>query len=144
VKKLLYLLLVLFIASCQPKLEEVVSDSYPNGKPKRVQYFRGEGDQRHLARDVFYYEDGTKKVEGWYNQEGRKDGAWTFWYPNGKKWSEGYFSNGIDDRLRTTWHENGQMHYRGKYDKGTRVGVWKFYDENGKLAKEIDYDKEKE
>ena len=135
---------LVFLFACQPKLEELVSETYPDGKAKRIQYFKGEGDQRYLARDVFLYPDGTKKVEGWYNQAGKKDGKWTYWYQDGKKWSEGYFTNGIDDKLRTTWHENGQMHYRGKYNKGKRVGTWKFYDENGKVTKEIDYDKEKQ
>jgi antitoxin component YwqK of YwqJK toxin-antitoxin module len=141
-KKLLYLVVLAILASCGSKLDEVVSEKYPNGNPKRVDYFAGEGSTRYIAKSVFYYESGQKRVEGHYNADGKKDGRWVYWYENGNKWSEGYFSEGLDDRKRTTWHENGQLHFTGKLDKGERIGVWRFYDENGKMTKELDYDKE--
>ena len=141
-KKLWILIGVLFLVSCQPKLEERISETFPDGKPKRIQYYTGEGEGKYLAKEVFMYPEGKKKVEGWYNKDGRRDGKWTYWYQDGKRWSEGYFSNGMDDKMRTTWHENGQLHYKGRYDKGIRVGVWKFYDESGKETKKIDYDNE--
>jgi antitoxin component YwqK of YwqJK toxin-antitoxin module len=140
-KYLPILLLALFIVSCKGKLTKEVTESYPDGKPKRVQYFKGEGETRILAKDLFYYENGNKRVEGYYNDAGKKHGKWVYWYEDGTKWSEGYFFEGENDKKRTTWHENGQLHYSGTYDKGKRVGIWKFYDESGKPTKEIDYDK---
>jgi antitoxin component YwqK of YwqJK toxin-antitoxin module len=135
----LFLVLV-FLAACSEKLEERVTETFDDGKTKRVQYFKGEGEDRYMKKDLFYYENGNKRVEGEYNKEGQKDGKWTYWYEDGKKWSEGYFSEGLNHKKRTTWHENGEMHYTGTYDKGKRVGVWKFYSEEGELVKEIDYD----
>jgi antitoxin component YwqK of YwqJK toxin-antitoxin module len=141
-KKILYLMALVILASCATRLDEVVSESYPDGTPKRIDYYAGEDTNRYIAKVVFYYENGQKRVQGSYNSDGKKDGKWVYWYENGNKWSEGYFNEGLDDNKRTTWHENGQLHFTGRLDNGKRIGVWKFYDETGRLTKELDYDKE--
>jgi len=141
-RKLVYLFVIIFLAACGQKLQERVVESYPDGTPKRVQYYTPELENSYLAKEVFYYENGNKKLIGHYNQDGKKHGKWIYWREDGKKWSEGYFFEGKDDKMRRTWHENGGKHYRGRYDKGTRVGIWRFYDESGRMVKEIDYDKE--
>jgi len=141
-KKLVYLLVLFVLASCGPKLQKEVTENYPDGTPKRVDYYAKQGDGRYIAKSVFFYESGKKRVEGNYNAEGKKEGKWVYWYENGNKWSEGYFADGLDDGKRTTWHDNGKLHFSGRLDHGKRIGTWKFYDENGKLTKELDYDKE--
>jgi antitoxin component YwqK of YwqJK toxin-antitoxin module len=141
-RKFIFLAFVVLATSCGPKLQEKTIESFPDGNRKRVQFTAGEGEGAYIAKEVFYYQNGQKKLEGTYNKEGKKDGKWIYWREDGKLWSEGYFAEGKDDGLRKTWHENGQKHYQGKYDKGKRVGTWKFYDESGKLVKEIDYDTE--
>ncbi len=141
-KYLTLILVAVVMVSCGRKLEEVVAETYPDETPKRVQFYEGEGEDRTLVKDVFYYENGQKRIEGCFNENGKKDGKWAYWYENGNKWSEGYFKNGVNDRKRTTWHENGQKHYEGTYDNGKRVGKWYFYNESGDRTTEIDYDKE--
>lgn len=143
-KKITFLLIVVILTSCAKKYEERIAETYPDGKPLRVQYFTKDPANSYKAREVFYYQNGQKKVDGEYNKDGKKHGKWIYWREDGKVWSEGYFYEGKDDGMRKTWHENGQKHYQGKYDKGTRVGIWKFWDESGKLVKEIDYDKEQQ
>lgn len=141
----LYLLfVVVFLASCGQKLVEKVVDTYPDGKPKRVQYYTPGPDSSYMAREVFYYQNGQKKMEGSYDKNNKKTGKWDYWREDGKKWSEGYFYEGKNDGFNRTWHENGQKHYEGRYDKGNRIGTWKFWDESGKLVKEIDYNKEQQ
>ena len=141
-RKLFLLVFVVVLASCGPRLQERTAETFPDGKAKRIQFLAGEGDNSYVAKEVFYYQNGQKKLEGCYNKDGKKNGKWIYWREDGKLWSEGYFSDGKDDGLRKTWNENGQKHYQGKYDNGARVGTWKFWDESGKLVKEIDYDKE--
>lgn len=143
-RKFLFFIIVVILSSCGPKLQERTVDTFPDGKPKRVQFTTGEGELSYIAKEVFYYPNGQRKLEGYYNKDGKKNGKWTYWREDGKLWSEGYFKEGKDDGLRKTWHENGQKHYQGRYDMGTRIGTWKFWDESGKLVKEIDYDKEKQ
>ncbi len=143
-KRILYGLFIFVLVSCGPDLQERLIESYPEGQKKRVQYYTPDTENSYMAREVFYYENGNKKMDGYYNADGKKHGKWTYWREDGKIWSEGYFNEGKDDKMRRTWHENGQKHYEGRYKNGTRVGKWKFYDESGKLVKEIDYDKEQE
>jgi len=143
-KKILLFIIIAFLASCGQKLQERITESFPDGSPKRVQYYTPGAENSYMAKEIFYYQNGQKKLEGHYNQDNKKHGKWIYWREDGKKWSEGYFFEGKDDGFRKTWHENGTKHYEGKYDKGTRVGIWKFWDESGKMVKEIDYDKEKE
>lgn len=141
-RKLILFLAVLVLASCATKLDEVVSEKFPDGSPKRVDYYSGEEPGKYLAKSIFYYENGQKRVEGNYNAEGKKHGKWAYWYENGNKWSEGFFTEGLDDKKRTTWHENGKLHFTGRLENGKRIGIWKFYDENGNVTKELDYNKE--
>lgn len=143
-RKIVFFLIIVFLASCAPKLEEKVIETYPGGKPKRVQYYTPGPENSYMAKEVFFYENGQEKMEGSYNEAGLKHGKWMYWREDGKKWSEGYFYESKDDGWRRTWHENGKKHYEGKYDKGKRIGTWKFYDESGKMVKEIDYDEEGE
>jgi antitoxin component YwqK of YwqJK toxin-antitoxin module len=143
-RRMIFLLIIVVMSACGPKLQERVIEKYPDGKPKRVQYYTPETENSYLAREVFYYENGQKKMDGEYNKDKKKHGKWLYWREDGKKWSEGYFYEGKDDGWRTTWHENGGKHYEGRYNKGVRIGTWKFYDESGKMVKEIDYNKEKE
>jgi antitoxin component YwqK of YwqJK toxin-antitoxin module len=142
-RNIFFLLVVVFLASCSAKLNDKVIEAYPDGKPKRVQYFTDTQENSYMAKEVFFYPNGQKKMEGEYNQDNKKHGRWIYWREDGKKWSEGYFNEGKDDGMRRTWHENGGKHYEGRYDNGTRIGTWRFWDETGKLVKEIDYDKEK-
>jgi len=137
-------LIVLFLASCQTPLHEEIIETYDDGTPKRVQYFSGEEEEKVMVKETFYYENGNLRVEGEFNESGKKDGKWVYFYEDGKKWSEGYFYEGLNHKKRTTWHENGVKHYEGTYDKGERVGIWKFYNEQGALTKEIDYDNQPE
>lgn len=137
-------MIILLLVSCGDNLLERVVESYPDGKPKRVQYYTKGPEESYMAREVFYYQNGQKKIDGYFNKDKKRHGKWLYWREDGKKWSEGYFYEGKDDGMRRTWHENGSKHYEGRYDKGNRVGIWKFYDESGKMVKEIDYDKEKE
>lgn len=143
-RKIVFFLVIVLLASCGTKLEEKIIETYPDGKTKRAQYFTTGAENNYMAKEVFYYENGQIKMEGWYNAAHLKHGKWIYWREDGKKWSEGEFFEGKDDGWRRTWHENGQKHYEGRFDKGKRIGVWKFYDESGKMVKDIDYDKEGE
>jgi antitoxin component YwqK of YwqJK toxin-antitoxin module len=141
-RKILLFLIIVVLSSCGPKLEERIIESFPDGSPKRVQYFTEDPENSYMAREILYYANGNKRMDGRYNQDKQKHGKWVYWREDGKVWSEGYFYEGKDDGMRKTWHENGTKHFQGRYDKGDRIGIWKFWDESGKLVKEIDYDKE--
>ena len=70
---------------------------------------------------------------------GKREGMWAYFYPNGKQWSECYYKEGIKEGPVTTAFENGQKRYEGFYVSGKEQGKWKFWDEKGKLLKEMDF-----
>ena len=132
------LIMGLVLFGCSSGLEKVVTDSYDDGTPKVVKYYKGKGSSKTLVKEAYFYPDGTLRMEGEY-KFGIKNGKWTSYYKDGTKWSEGYYTDGINNGPTNTWYENGQLYYQGYYKNGERAGLWKFYDEKGNFLKEIDY-----
>ncbi len=131
---------VFIFASCTPKPFEVVEETYPSGSPKTVKFYNNEGKEI-LIKEIQYYEEGAKKIEGAY-ENGERTGKWSYWYPDGKLWSQGFYKNGMENGLKTVWHSNGQKYYEGSTLDDKRVGIWKFWNNKGELLKEVNYDEE--
>jgi antitoxin component YwqK of YwqJK toxin-antitoxin module len=141
-KKILSFVLIFSIIalfSCNEKLKKVTKETYPDGKPKLVQYFSNDNNEV-LVKETQYHANQKKKMEGGFANQ-KREGLWTAWFEDGKKWSEGYFKNGLNDSTRTVWHPNGNKYYEGHYKDGAKVGIWKFWDEKGTFVKEVDYSK---
>jgi antitoxin component YwqK of YwqJK toxin-antitoxin module len=130
-------LIVFYLYSCRSE-HKVVEETNPDGSPKRVCIYKGDGASRELIKETTYYPNGKPQMEGTY-KEGQRDGKWTYWHENGNLWSEGLFKTGKADGKRTTYFVNGKVQYEGTYKEDMRVGVWRFFDENGRLLKEADY-----
>ncbi len=131
----------ILLFTCSGKIEKVIVETYEDGNPKLVKFYRGENGHKEMIREITYYPSNQIRYEGAFS-EGEKHGQWIYYYENGNKWSEGYFYMGERDGAGTTWHKNGQKYMHGSYNKGERTGLWQFWDENGKLDKEIDYNGE--
>lgn len=136
--RLLFVLLVfLFSCGADPDMR-VVEESWPNGREKKVSFYKNKGVQKELVREIFYYESGQKEVEGEF-KKGERHGKWTYWYENGNKWSEGEFKNGLSHGFRKVYHSNGKLFYEGKFKNDVPFGTWKFFDEEGRFIKEENY-----
>lgn len=118
-----------------------MEESFEDGKPKVIRYY-ADGDTSKKIGETQFYETGKEKVKGDFD-ESQRDGSWTYWYPNGNKWSECEYKNGIKHGKSITYFENGNIRYEGKYKNDVRVGVWNFYDESGKLIREENMDEKK-
>jgi len=138
-KRYLILLLVV-LGACSTPLVEVVEETYEDGSPKKISFYKNFKKDKILVKEILYYPNKNKKLEGEY-KDMKRDGKWTYWYENGNKWSEGHYKMGVDNGVKTVWYENGEKYYEGKTKDGERVGVWLFWDEDKHVAKEIDYDK---
>jgi len=137
-QKLIMIFVVVLLVACKPKLHEKTVDTYPNGVPTKVEYYKWVGDREVLVKHIRYYSNGEKQEEGEY-EDGEKDGQWTYWFENGNKWSEGYFKAGERDGMATVWYEGGAKNYEGEYDMGKPDGEWIFYDGEGKEMKRVQY-----
>lgn len=137
--KFLISILLIGLFACTTKPVEVIESTYPDGNSQVVRYYKDDSKEV-MVKEVLYYEDGTKKMEGAYHK-GDRTGQWSYWYPDGKLWSQGVYKDGVENGLKTVWHDNDQKYYEGELKEGKRLGVWKFWNKEGKLVKEVDYDK---
>ena len=64
-KKILSILFVVLIFGCSEKAFEEVEETYEDGTAKTVKYYKDETKET-LLKEILYYEDGTKKLEGSY------------------------------------------------------------------------------
>jgi len=128
------------IFSCATTPYEYVEETYPDGKPKTVRYYKDE-NKAELLREILYYDNGNKRMEGSFKNDERT-GMWSYWYPDGSIWSEGVYKDGEEHGLKTVYYENGQKYYEGTMIDGVRTGKWLFWDREGNLIKEINYDKD--
>lgn len=136
-KLLVIILLTAALAGCTTK--EVIESTYENGNPRVVKTYAKKGNDLELKKEVVYYENKQKKMEGAYKDEAR-DGKWKAWYENGTIWSEGEYKDGKRNGLGIAYHENGKKYIEGIYRDDIRVGKWNFYDTTGVLIKEVDFD----
>lgn len=117
----------------------MVESKYENGNPKVVKYYHKKGGKLILDREVMYYENKHKRLEGEYNNQ-QRDGLWKAWYENGTLWSEGEYKDGKRNGGAISYHPNGGKYIEGKYLDDIRVGAWRFYDTTGVMTKEVDFD----
>jgi hypothetical protein len=95
-----------------------------------------------------YYQDGALRSEGRLafrverplsSSEGREDGTWTYWYPNGERRESGAYVDGRRAGEWTQWYPNGQRRSRGEraWDAASsaspRTGLWTYWHENGEV-----------
>ena len=72
------------------------------------------------------------KAKGKY-VDGKKEGFWTEWYPNGQKKNEGPFINSLIHGHFNHWTADGRKEGEGSYRFGKYDGKWKFWNANGEL-----------
>lgn len=84
-----------------------------------------------------FYDNGALKIEG-KKVNGKRHGQWTSYYPDGKKWSETTFDNGVKSGPTRSFYENGMMRYSGQYKNDEKAGTWNFYNDAGVLEKTAD------
>jgi antitoxin component YwqK of YwqJK toxin-antitoxin module len=68
--------------------------------------------------------------------KGVLSGRYIDWYPNGKRWRDGYAEQGEKEGLWTEWHANGAKKEEGEWENGKPVGVFEEWYENGQKATE--------
>lgn len=119
---------------------KVVESYYDNGNPMQERYFEIIDGNKVLTKEVIYYDNKVKKMEGAY-KDSLRDGVWKAWHRDGSLWSEGNFVEGKRDGFGNTYYQNGARNIEGWYKDDKRVGKWNFYDSLGNLEKTVDFDK---
>ena len=137
-------LIILFVAtSCnRVKTTPEVRESYADGNPKVVvEYTTNEQGEKKLYKETHYFPGEKKYIEGKYDENQHRNGTWTSWYDNGQKNSECKYIDGKEDGAYHVWYPNGKPYINGHYKLGEKVGFWTFHDTLGKVVKETNFDK---
>ena len=141
-KRLIIILVAITtLAACNKT--NVKTTLFEDGSVKSEKNFKTVDGKEELTKEINFHPNGKKYIEGHY-KDGLRDGYWASWYNDGQLWSEGNFKKDKSDGERTVYHPNGTLHYKGTFDMGKRVGVWTFYDEAGVKVNEINYDESTE
>ena len=76
--------------------------------------------------------------EGYY-KNGKKDGLWTYWYPEGQKSSEAHYKDGVENGVTTRWYQNSQQLSEKHYKDGVEDGVTTYWNPNGQFSSKAHY-----
>ena len=83
-----------------------------------------------------YDNNGRKIAEGIVDEKGKKQGKWTDIYPEGKRKSEGQYTDNYRTGRWTFYRPDGQIEQTGDYRLGRPNGLWLWYYENGEPLRE--------
>lgn len=104
---------------------------HENGKPKGQDVYVLSHGKRWLKGYRELHENGSVKIQGDLDENGKRTGIWKSFYDDGTSWSVGEFSNGIEVGEKKTWYSNGKLRYQGQMKAGKAHGTWVFWDEKG-------------
>jgi len=133
-----------------PQERLVQDDTYFNGRKHASKTLNHEPGKKKAEGWVLYAEEPVETAYDWINGTiattplnppgvDEKHGLWTWWYPNGQKYSEGRYLNDAPVGLWVFWHSNGQKQMEGEYAAGTLAGKWTWWKEDGSVLRAEDY-----
>jgi len=127
--------MILLMACETAPIKKVVKESYPNGKPKSVEFLQNINNKEELVEQKHYFENGQLKIGGKF-ENGKRTGKWVAYFENGNLQSEGVFENGVRSGYAKVYYPNGKLMYEGSYKNNLETGTWKFYNKAGEFVKE--------
>ncbi len=137
---ILLLLLAGFNFSCKENLEKEIVSAFSDGTTMKEHYYKWFGNTRVLVKEIRYFPDATKEIEGNYNRDSKKHGKWTYWHDNGRKWLEENYNNNIKDGEFTEWYKSGEKNYEGNFKNGAPHGKWTYWNDDGKKIMQSEYE----
>ncbi len=134
--KLSAVIVLLLATSCQGKIEEEIISNWPNGEVQKAYSYSLRGEIRDKVLEERFYENGVKEMHGEF-ANGDRHGKWTYWFQDGRKWTESLYENDLRVGPTIVWKESGFKNYEGSYSKGKPHGTWTFYDIDGSRLKDV-------
>lgn len=74
----------------------------------------------------------------------KRVGAWLYFYENGKRFSEEFYTDGKLEGVVKNYYKNGKITEHITYKNGLKHGIAKLYSDEGILLEEVNYEKGKE
>ncbi|MCF6171768.1 MAG: hypothetical protein L3J66_12385 [Bacteroidales bacterium] len=83
------------------------------------------------GKSVNYYPETGKPAEIFEFKNGKKDGPYLKFFPDGSKMTEGIYTNDQLNGPFTLYYPDGTIQLKGQYKDGLQVGNWSYFDEEG-------------
>ncbi|MDR6239168.1 toxin-antitoxin system YwqK family antitoxin [Aureibacter tunicatorum] len=87
-----------------------------------------------------YFSNQSIKETFYVNSDGKLEGLYVSYFPNGKVKEKGFYSNNLPDSLWQYFSSNGKITKKGYFVGNQMTGHWQFYYENGELKSEGGYE----
>ena len=132
---------------------DIKREYHNTGRPKSsVNIINGvkEGVYREFDKEgnitisKLYEKDKIIAEGGTVDPQGRQQGMWKYYYPDGSMKAEGSFKDGLRDGTWIFYYANKQIQQQGAYLKSQPEGNWKWFYPNGKLLREENFKNGKE
>jgi antitoxin component YwqK of YwqJK toxin-antitoxin module len=116
-----------------------VQDKYEDGSIRIDREVLKLSDDQLVNHGVFteYYPNGQKFAEGSYNN-GVHDGSWTFWHDNGQVCKTVTFVDGQADGTWEVFRADGTLQAKRTYKGNLRDGEWTTYHPDGTTPRAVD------
>ena len=85
---------------------------------------------------IEYHPNGNIKTKGLL-KNGKRTGAWTSYFLDGKVQSESKFDKGKLNGKTAAYYPNGNVQYMGLYVNNKKDDHWFFYQEDGSYLKDV-------
>lgn len=84
-------------------------------------------------------ESNSKKVYFGEIIDGKREGNWTIWHPNGYKDEELFFKNNLHEGVATNWYDNGYKKSERNFIAGVENGLRTEWYDTGEKKAEINF-----
>jgi uncharacterized protein len=92
-----------------------------------------------VVNAYLYNELGQKISEGIIDEQGRKKGPWTDFYPTGEVRAKGTYLDNERSGSWTYYYQKGGIEQKGRFEKDRLQGIWNWYYPNGNKWREESY-----
>ncbi len=150
-KHLIYFLVFLGAISCQQKVEKKEDSKETKTKTEvkiqeeatsPVNDKLAEKGKVEIEGNLYreYYANSTViKFQGPQDEEGKRNGTWSYFSPEGVELSMTTYEHGKKHGQSIVKYPSGAIFYLGEYENDQQIGVWKTYAEDGTLKTVKDY-----
>jgi antitoxin component YwqK of YwqJK toxin-antitoxin module len=128
--RILTYFIVLTLTACEQSKVKVIADTYQNGKPKTVRYFKSTADSKEVFTVKYNNGEGTATKPITFVEEG--------YYQNGKLEFRGQYINGKTSGLWEYFYETGIPEAKSYYDSiGKQTDTVHCWYESGNKKRDI-------
>ena len=122
-------ILTLFFSFTFSQLINDVTQKYPSGNPKKIEYSKRIQNQHEVIKIEYYYEDGQLKIEENYKYN-QLHGTYIEYHSNGTIKIRTSYSKGLRNGPYVEYFDNKMKKAKGGYLEGNKHGNWYYYHNN--------------